>query len=81
MVIDSINLVISALANVITMLFSLLPNSPFTWSSNIDTEWLNAINWIFPISTAVSHLELYTLAVGVYYFLRIALRWTKAASG
>ncbi len=80
-VIAMINKVIAAAGAAITGIFIILPNSPFLWVEEIDSEVLEAINWILPISAMISHIQLYVVAVAIYYALRIALRWLKAAGG
>jgi hypothetical protein len=80
-VIAMINKIISAAGAAITGIFILLPQSPFLWVESIDSEVLEAINWLFPIPAMISHLQLYVTAVAIYYALRIALRWLKAAGG
>lgn len=77
--IDIINAVIDKLGIVLTAILSLLPSSPFNFVANIDSEWLKAINWIFPVAQVVALLEVYILAVGLYYAIRIVLRWVKVA--
>lgn len=77
--IQFVNKMISLIGSAVTAVLSLLPSSPFTFVQSIDSEWLNAINWIFPVGTIVSHLEAFCLAVVVYYGLRVLLRWVKAA--
>jgi len=78
-IISIINRVIEAAGSAITAIFILLPNSPFLWVEEIDSEVLEAINWIIPVSAMISHIQLYVVAVAIYYVLRIALRWLKAA--
>ena len=80
-VIAMINKVIAAAGAAITGIFIFLPQSPFLWVESIDSEVLEAINWLFPITAMISHLQLYVTAVAIYYVLRIALRWLKAAGG
>lgn len=80
-VIRTINIVIEKLADAIELLFMLLPESPFLWVQEIDNIVLDVINYVFPIPAMISHLQLYVMAVGIYYALRIALRWAKAAGG
>lgn len=80
-IISIINRVIEAAGSAISAIFILLPNSPFLWIEGIDSEVLEAINWIIPISAMISHIQLYVVAVAIYYALRIALRWLKAAGG
>lgn len=78
-IISIINRVIEAVGSAISAIFILLPNSPFLWVEEIDSEVLEAINWIIPVSAMISHIQLYVVAVAIYYALRIALRWLKAA--
>lgn len=76
--IEIINAIIEKLGVVLQAVLSLLPSSPFNFVANIDNQWLKAINWLFPVSEAIAHLELYVLAVISYYAIRIVLRWIKA---
>ena len=78
-IISIINRIIEAVGSAISAIFILLPNSPFLWVEKIDSEVLEAINWIIPVSAMISHIQLYVTAVAIYYALRIALRWLKAA--
>lgn len=80
-IISIINRVIEAVGSAISAIFILLPNSPFLWVEEIDSVVLEAINWIIPVSAMISHIQLYVVAVAIYYALRIALRWLKAAGG
>lgn len=80
-IISIINRVIEAAGSAISAIFIFLPDSPFLWVEEIDSEVLEAINWIIPISAMISHIQLYVTAVAIYYVLRIALRWLKAAGG
>lgn len=80
-IIALINKVIEAAGAAITAIFLLLPESPFIYVMNLDAEWLKAINWLLPIGGFIAHMELFITAVAIYYVLRIALRWLKAAEG
>ena len=80
-IISIINRVIEAAGSAISAIFMLLPNSPFLWVEEIESEVIEAINWIIPVSAMISHIQLYVTAVAIYYVLRIALRWLKAAGG
>ncbi len=80
-IISIINRVIEAVGSAISAIFIFLPNSPFLWVEEIDSEVLEAINWVIPVSAMISHIQLYVTAVAIYYVLRIALRWLKAAGG
>jgi hypothetical protein len=80
-IIALINKVIAAVGVAITAILLLLPDSPFIWVEKLESTVLSAINWIIPINAMISHLQLYVIAVALYYVLRIALRWLKAAGG
>lgn len=80
-IIALINKVIAAVGVAITAILMLLPDSPFIWIEKLESTVLSAINWIIPVSAMVSHLQLYVIAVAIYYALRVALRWAKAAGG
>lgn len=79
--IATINTIIAKLALVLTAILTLLPDSPFVAMQNavVDSEILKALNWAFPVAEAIAHLELFVVAVAVWYGLRIVLRWIKAA--
>lgn len=80
-IIRLINIVIEKLGHAIELLLSLLPDSPFLWVERIDSKVLDAINYVIPIPAIISHLQVYVMAVALYYAIRIALRWAKAAGG
>lgn len=73
-----LNAIISGLGTVLTGLFSLLPPSPFQFTYSLNNTWLGYINYFLPFSSAIAHLSLYLVAVGVYYGFRAVLRWIKA---
>ncbi|MCC7570924.1 hypothetical protein KO465_06300 [Candidatus Micrarchaeota archaeon] len=72
-----INRIIAGLGSIAQGLLNLLPTSPFQVVQGIDLEWLQAINYLFPVSQAVAHLQLFVVAVAFYYALRAMLRWAK----
>ena len=80
MIIRYINIVIEKVGHALEYILSLLPDSPFIYVMNLDSDWLGYINYLFPVGGVIAHLELYLMAVGLYYFVRIALRWLKGIS-
>ena len=74
-----INKLIEMIAVIISYLLNLLPDTPFKWAEKLQGPMWEFIQWVFPISGAIAHLQLFVIAVIVYYGLRIALKWTKAA--
>jgi len=79
--VNMINKIIQAIGLIITEAINLLPTSPFVMSQSVESEWVNAISWVFPLGTVISHLEAFTVAVGVFYLIRVVLRWLKVAEG
>lgn len=59
----------------------LFPTSPFTVLDDLAqsdfAEWLQYLNWFIPVSSFVSILEAWLVAVGLYYVYQIVLRWIK----
>lgn len=80
-IISLFNRLIAAIGASLSAILSVLPDSPFSWLEEIDNTVLQAINWVIPVNAMVSHLQIYVLAVAVYYAIRIILRWAKAAGG
>lgn len=80
-IIRMFNRLIAAIGSSLTAILSILPESPFLWVDQIDSMVLEVINWVFPVNAMISHLQLYVTAVAIYYAIRIALRWAKAAGG
>lgn len=77
--IELINSLIAGLGAALTLIFSLLPNSPFSIIDNSPiAEYLGTFNYFFPISEMVNILQLWLVAVGGYYIVQTALRWIKA---
>jgi len=76
-IISLINKVIAAAGEVLTVLFSLLPDSPFIYVLELENTWIEYINYIIPVAGIIAHLELFLVAVAIYYVLRIPLRWVK----
>jgi len=78
--IDIINYIISSVGSLLTTFINLLPASPFHFALNIDSQWLQWMNYLFPLMQAIAILENYVVAVATYYAIRIVLRWIKVAS-
>lgn len=72
-----LNYIISSFGSVIVLMLSLLPSSPFQFLQSIDSDFLNAINYVFPVNSAVAHIQIYVVAVASYYAIRVILRWVK----
>lgn len=79
--IEILNAIINGLGTILQGLLSILPNSPFVTIEGIDNTWLQAINWLLPVSVMIAHLEAFTAVVVTWYGIRIVMRWIKAAGG
>lgn len=65
---------------ILIVAFAGLPDSPFVMISKNSqiTELLSYLNWVIPIDFMISTLELWLVAVGIFYVWQILLRWVKA---
>lgn len=78
-IIDILNFIIKALGSILSLIFSILPPSPFNVINNsIIAEYLPYINYFIPFNEVVVILQTWLFAVGVYYLYQIVLRWIKA---
>lgn len=75
-----INTVIWLFASVLNIIFSLLPNSPFTNISTYDltiSKYLGNLAWILPIKQIISILGLWLGCMLIYYIYSVVMRWIK----
>lgn len=78
-IIEILNYIIKALGGLLSIIFGILPPSPFQILNNsVITEYLPYINYFVPISEVVVILQVWVTAIGVYYIYQIVLRWIKA---
>lgn len=76
---DFCNKMISGFAATLTAIFNLLPDSPFKLIDSSPIQpYLNSLNWLIPINTMISEVELLVPAVLGYYIWVVVLRWLKA---
>lgn len=74
-----LQVLINVLGTVLGGLVGLLPKSPFHFVSNSQFgDLLAKINYFVPIYEFISILELWIVAVGLYYLYSIVARWLKA---
>lgn len=79
--INTINALIRGLGEVLSLVFYLLPNSPFQKyiiQNSFIKNYVGYINYFVPVAEILVVLEAWCLAIGVYYILQIVLRWLKA---
>ena len=77
--IDLINYLIKGIGSVLSLIFSILPPSPFSIIDNSPIkEYLSYINYFVPINEVIFILQSWLVAVGLYYIYQVALRWIKA---
>lgn len=75
--IDFVNLIISAVGKFLNVLVNILPTSPFSAFHDLDIPYLAELNWIIPISLFISILQVWLVTIGVYLVISVALRWVK----
>jgi len=72
--------VTTLLNNLLVFVVSGLPNSPFvfiTMNSSI-SRYIGSINYFIPISYMVSVLQVWCVAIAIFYIWQVLLRWAKA---
>jgi len=71
---------INIAGNLLYSLLNLLPASPFQYLESLvgDNPFIDAVLWIIPIQPALALLQAWAVAVGIFYAVKIPLRWVKA---
>lgn len=75
-----INTIIWLFAAALNIIFSLLPNSPFTNIATYDliiSKYLSNLAWILPIKQIISILGLWLGCMLIYYIYSVVMRWIK----
>lgn len=76
-----INTVIWLFAKVLSLIFGLLPNSPFiNISRSFDVsigKYMGYLSWLIPIKSILSILALWLGCMLVYYVYSVVMRWIK----
>jgi len=71
----------SAFRVVIIAVIGVLPDSPFTMISNSAIgEYIGYINWILPLQQIVAILQVWVVAIAIFYIYQAILRWVKAVN-
>jgi hypothetical protein len=66
------------LKSAIAFLINLLPDSPFTAiNHSVISEYLPYLNWFIPFNQILAILQLWLVAVGVFYIYKVILKWIK----
>ena len=78
-VISVLNYIISAIGGAISFLIGFLPKSPFHYLevNSVVNKYLGYLNWIVPINYIVTFLEVWLIAIGVFYIYQVFARWVK----
>lgn len=78
LLIDFVNFLIAAVGGILSFLFSVLPDTPF---SLVDiapvADFLGYLNYLLPVTEIVAILTVWCSAIGVYYIYQIVLRYVK----
>jgi polyferredoxin len=78
-IVSILNYLIKGLGAILSIIFSILPPSPFQLLNNsVIADYLPYINYFVPISEAIVILQVWLTAVGIYYIYQVGLRWIKA---
>lgn len=72
--------IINASGSTLAFLLSLLPSSPFSWDiSGLHSSALKIVLWLIPVQDFLTIMSSYIAAAGLYYAIRVILRWVKVA--
>lgn len=74
------NWITDKLDYILAAVLVMLPDSPFIMlekSSEINAV-LGFVNWVVPLSEMVAILQLWIVAITVFYVYQLILRWAKA---
>lgn len=74
-----INFLIKGLGGILTLIFSLLPDSPFNaLSTSPIAKYIGYLNYLIPIQEMLNIGLSWLACIGIYYLYQIGLRWIKA---
>lgn len=78
--VNALQAIINVVGGGLIALLNLLPASPFSWDiSGIHNSALKIVLWLIPVQDFVTIMTTYVSAVGIYYAIRVVLRWVKVA--
>lgn len=78
-IVKALNYLISQIGGLITLIFNLLPETPFnSVYQYLNNDFFMNLNWIIPIPEILTFLVSWTSAVSLYYVISVVLRWIKA---
>jgi hypothetical protein len=78
-IVKALNYLISQIGGFITIIFNLLPETPFnSVYQYLNNDFFMNLNWIIPIPEILTFLVSWTSAVSLYYVISVVLRWIKA---
>jgi hypothetical protein len=73
-----VNFIIDKIDLLLSLILSILPDSPFS-SINVEflTPYLANINWFIPVGRIVAMLAVWSSAVLIYYLYSVIMRFTN----
>lgn len=80
--ISTVNLIISAVGGILSVLTAILPTSPFkmdiiTRMNESISQYLGGLNWLIPIPNLMTITTYWLMAIAGYYVISVAMRWVK----
>lgn len=74
------NTIVDGLSSAAKAVIGLLPTSPFQayLSVSIDSQYLRWLNWLVPVGQMIAVLQMWLVAIGLWYVYQVILRWAKA---
>lgn len=70
--------IVNIFGSIVMGLLSILPDTPFQFSTTNWPEWVQCIGVVIPVAGMISHAIAFAGAVAVYYGIRWILRFVRA---
>ncbi|MEG0702231.1 MAG: hypothetical protein RR449_01505 [Christensenella sp.] len=70
----------NGIKTILNAIFAFLPDSPFTMLAQNDSvsSVIGYLNYFIPVDFMIATLQLWLVAVGIFYIYQAILRWAKA---
>lgn len=75
-----LNALVSVLEYAVEVLIGILPDSPFVFESVSWPAWAQAVGWLIPWQSIITHTSLFIGAIAIWYAVRWGMRIIRAVS-
>lgn len=76
---DFLEWISGAFKSILNAVLDMLPTSPFTFLTTDSTVslYLSYVNWFVPVYLWISILQIWLVAIGIFYAASALMRWLK----